>query len=119
MIKMEKAHILLLELLPENDEVFKKTLEYLHNRGWTFGKGESLLKYEPDNSDDRIYIYDDKTIRIGNLVSAKFCKAKLAIQVEEKIIEGLAGPEYEKWIKDFAKEVEKGVLEGVYGKISF
>lgn len=112
--------MLLLELLPENKEVFEKTLKHLHNRGWTFGKGGPISKYTPCKDDDRVYIYDDKTIRIGNLVSTRFCKPKLTIQVnEEKIIEGFAGPEYEKWIKEFAKEVEKGILEGVYGKASF
>lgn len=114
--------MLLLELIPENSEVFEKTLKYLHNRGWTFGKGESILEFVPNKNDNRIYIYNDKTIRIGDLISARFCKAKLTIQVtKEKTIEDFITTkfEYEKWIKEFAKEIEKGVLEGVYGKTSF
>jgi hypothetical protein len=108
--------MLLLELLPENKEVFEKTLKHLHNRGWTFGKGGPISKYTPCKDDDRVYIYDDKTIRIGNLVSTRFCKPKLTIQVnEEKVDESLAGG-FE-WIK----EIEKSVLKGVYmyGKASF
>lgn len=107
--------MLLLELIPENSEIFEKILKHLHNRGWTFGKSKSISKFMPDKNDDRIYIYDDKTIRIGDLISARFCKPKLTIQVnEEKVDESLVGG-FE-WIK----EIEKSVLKGVYmyGKTS-
>ena len=112
--------MLLLELLPENSEIFEKILKNLHNRGWTFGKGESISRFMPYKNDDRIYIYDDKTIRIGDLISARFCKAKLTIQVNE---ESLASPPWydEKWVEEAVKEFEKSILKGVYkyGKASF
>ena len=112
--------MLLLELLPENEEVFGKTLEYLHNRGWTFGKGKSLLKFEPLKDDDRIFIYDDKTIRIGTLVSSKFCNPRFTIRIndKEKVVEDLAAI-YEKWEEEILKKIKKGIMEGIYGKTSF
>ena len=106
--------MLLLELLPENKEALEKILNHLHNRGWTLDRGVSILEYIPYEEDDRIFIYNDKTVRVGNLTSARFWKPKMTILVDkEKVVEGLAGPRYEKWMKDFAKEVEKSFMERV------
>lgn len=66
-------------LMPENKEIFTKLLKYLDKKGWTFGRGLPIEGYKSTILDYYIFLYKDKTIRIGAASSLDYVSRTIPI----------------------------------------
>lgn len=108
--------MLFLILTPENKEVFAKLLKYLDKKDWTFGSGKPIKDYRGTILDLYIFLYEDKTIRIGAVSSLDYVSKTVPI-ITVKDVPMIDMPfGYDKWMADFKASIEEALKkEIIYG----
>lgn len=107
--------MLFLILTPENKEVFAELLRQLDKKGWTFGSGKPIKDYKGTILDLYIFLYEDKSIRIGAAGSLDYVSKTVPIITvkDDRMLDV-------KWLKEFKASIEEAIKKEVtYGtKIS-